>query len=233
MPTEHGHQFSIAPRFASALDWRERLHVSSRETPVEQSRISALSWHVASESDLALFVANETAEDAWRRNICLFSIPEHLRAKWWEMAAKQMEALPARPDCMEPFARAVAEFAQFKRMPLPRRCAFDVTLTSPVDEQEASLSPAELIQSSAAGTANSPIVARINLGDEQTALVFSNVGPEEIADASLIRLVLGPGEGVWFPSTELIYSVDRSGKTDLDVWLILKDEGGRMSKSDS
>jgi hypothetical protein len=170
-------------------------------------------------------VANDATDETWRRDICLFSIPEHLRAKWWNLAAKQIETLPARLDGMEPFAQAVAEFAQFKRLPLPRRCAFDVTLASPLDGHQTPRTEAKLFEASNAAAANSPVVARINLGDERTALVFSNVGPPELADNPLIRLVLDPGEGVWLPNTDVIYGVDCSGKTDLDVWLILKDEG--------
>jgi hypothetical protein len=218
MQREHGYRFSIAPRFANSLDWRERLQVGRRET----------SWRPASESECALLVANDATEETWRQDICLFSIPEHLRAKWWNLAARQIETLPARLDGMEPFAQAVAEFAQFKRLPLPRRCAFDVTLTSPQEAHQTPLAEAELFEASNAVAANSPVVARINLGDERTALVFSNAGPAHLADAPLVRLVLDPGEGVWLPDTDVIYGVDHSGKTDLDVWLILKDEGGRM-----
>jgi hypothetical protein len=213
MQREPGYRFSVAPRFANSSAWRERLQVGREKT-----------WSTASESECALLVVNEATDETWRRDICLFSIPEHLRAKWWDLAASQIETLPARLDGMEPFAQAVAEFAQFKRLPLPRRCAFDVTLTSPQDEQQSPLTAAEFIPSTNAAAATSPVVARINLGDERTALVFSNVGSAQRADAPLVRLVLDPGEGIWLPNTEVTYRVDRSGKTDLDVWLILKDE---------
>jgi hypothetical protein len=46
-------------------------------------------------------------------------------------------------------------------------------------------------------------------------------------DYPLVRLVLDPGEGVWLPDADVIYDDDCSGKQDIDVWLILKDEGGR------
>jgi hypothetical protein len=45
-------------------------------------------------------------------------------------------------------------------------------------------------------------------------------------DYPLVRLVLDPGEGVWLPDADVIYDDDCSGKQDIDVWLILKDEGG-------
>jgi hypothetical protein len=207
MPRDANYRFCVAPRFANPLPWQERLHVGG-----------GTSWHPASEVECAQLVTNDATDESWRQDICLFSIPEHLRAKWWDLAAKQLETQPARPDSMEPFAKSVVEFAQFKRVPLPRRCAFDVTLTAPQDQP----TPTK------AGAASTPVIARINLGDERTALVFSNFATAELGDKPLVRLVLHPGEGIWLPSSEVIYSVDGSGKTDLDVWLTLKDEGGRM-----
>ncbi len=92
-------------------------------------------WHPVSEAESALLVADETNDESWGRHVCLFAIPEHLRSQVvGAAAARQIETLPARIDGMEPFARAVLEFAQFKRVPLPRQCAFDVTLSSPLDE---------------------------------------------------------------------------------------------------
>lgn len=203
MPRDPNYRFCVAPRFANPLPWQERLQVGS-----------APAWRLASEAECAQLIANDATDESWQRDICLFSIPEHLRVKWWDLAAKQLETQPARPDSMEPFAKSVVEFAQFKRVPLPCRCAFDVTLTAPQDQQTPT-----------AAALNAPVVARINLGDERTALVFSNAATGQLADKPLVRLVLHRGEGVWLPSSDVIYSVDGSGKADLDVWLILKNEG--------
>ncbi len=230
------YRFSIAPRFASSLAWPARLQVGRRDGRSQQSAATTPNWHPPGEAEFALLLANELNDESWRRDVCLISIPEHLRAKWWEMAARQIETLPARIDGMEPFAQAVVEFAQFKRVPLPRQCAFDITLSSPLDEPTALISAADFNQSGAAdGTsANSPVIARINLGDERTALIFLNSArpssdvSSQSAEGPLVRLILDPGEGVWLPSQDVVCTVDRTGKTDLDVWLLLKDEGGRM-----
>jgi hypothetical protein len=259
MQLESGYRFCVAPRFTSGLSWSQRLQINRGEARIEPLGTANLAWHPANESQLNALVTSETREDAWRQDICLFAIPEHLRVKWWEMAARQIETLPSRLDGMEPFARAVAEFAQFKRVPLPRRCAFDVTLTSPHEDSIEQPSAAQVFRQSLVVEANggrSPVVARINLGDERTALLFLNLSRSRMtelldhqgykaADSTetsdvvhtllaqfatypLVRLSLDPGEGVWLPTNEVIYGVDRSGKADLDVWLIVKDEGGRI-----
>jgi hypothetical protein len=233
MQWEPNYRFSIAPRFASLLAWPARLQVGQGGSSSERREATTPNWRPASELDCGLLVANETNDESWRRDVCLFSIPEHLRAKWWELAARQIETLPARIDGMEPFARAVVDFAQFKRVPLPRQCAFDVTLSSPLDEPTAPMTLAAVICSRAAdeSSANSSVIARINLGDERTSLIFWNAASpggefQSLAiDGPLVRLILDPGEGIWLPSRDIFCSVDRTGKTDLDVWLLLKEEG--------
>jgi len=237
MQWEPRYRFSIAPRFANSLAWPARLQLGRRDPQSEKSAATTPNWQPASEAEVALFVADEANDESWQRDVCLFSIPEHLRAKWWELAARQIETLPARIDGMEPFARAVVEFAQFKRVPLPRQCAFDVTLSSPLDEPATPIAAVDLDPSSSAdGTsANSPVIARVNLGDERTALIFRNPARSgsdvhsQSADGPFGRLILDPGEGVWLPSTDVVCTVDRTGKTDLDVWLLLKDEGGSVA----
>jgi hypothetical protein len=259
MQLEPGYRFSLAPRFTSGLAWSQRLQIEGGEARGEPLNSADLAWHPASESQLDALVTSKSPEDAWRRDICLFAIPEHLRAKWWEMAARQIETLPTRLDGMEPFARAVAEFAQFKRVPLPRQCAFDVTLTSPDQGSIEKPSAGQVPRRSwvvEATDGSSPLVARINLGDERTALIFLNLSRSRMAEMlklqghkaaaatetsdqvdaflsifsgyPLLRLFLDPGEGIWLPNDEVIYRVDRSGKADLDVWLTLKDDGGRL-----
>jgi len=267
MQLETGYRFCMAPRFANGLAWNERLQVDDGMTRAEPGLPPERSWHPASESERSVLVASETSADAWRKDVCLFAIPEHLRAKWWQMAARQVEKLPAGLDGMEPFARAIADFAQFKGVPLPPQCAFEVTLTSPADPPgstsagaiEATTAGDVLQRSRRAGAVapSAPVIARVNLGDERTALIFLNLRGSRITemvndqresrkaaiateegdpvcsflahfpDYPLVRLFLDPGEGVWLPDADVIYADDRSGKQDIDVWLVLKDEGGR------
>jgi hypothetical protein len=204
--------------------------------------------------------------ESWRHDLCVFAIPDHLRAVWWELAAKQVETLPAGLEGLEPFARAVADFAQFKGVPLPPQCAFEVTLTPPVDAATSTNTSTitaggrgallRLSRAADADAASSREIARVNLGDERTSLIFLNLRSSRIAEMladrprsaesttrvehgdvvrsflshfpayPLVRLVLEPGEGVWLPDADVIYDDDRSGKSDMDVWLILRQAEG-------
>jgi len=105
------------------------------------------------------------------------------------------------------------------------------------------------------------VIARVNLGDERTSLIFLSLRPSRIAEMlkgrghsgesaipvtggdvkqgdqvcsflehfpayPLVRLFLDPGEGVWLPDADVIYDDDRSRKSDIDVWLILRKAEG-------
>ena len=272
MQLETGYRFCIAPRFANGLAWDERLQVNGGVTRADTGLLPDPTWHPASDSERTLLVASELSPDAWPQHVCLFAIPEHLLAKWWELAAGQVETLPTGLDGMAPFARAVADFAQFKGVPLPQQCSFEVTATAPAGlptttnaDGIAAPSAGPLFPSSRTVfplsrtaeliAAKSPVVGGVNLGDERTTLLFLNLHRSRMAellngkrhgsqavgvtagdlvdlflahfpDYPLVRLVLDPGEGVWLPDANVIYDDDCSGKQDLDVWLILKDQVG-------
>jgi len=292
-----GYRFCMAPRFASALSWNERLQINGGVTRIEEGFIAEPTWHPATDSERAVLVAGETtnpssaaakdpavvrlppatpqaasgddcrpSEESWRQDLCVFAIPEHLRAVWWELAARQVETLPAGLEGMEAFARAVADFAQFKGVPLPPQCAFEVTLTPAAGpptstsmgaiETPARAPILHLSRAADAGAASSRVIARINLGDERTSLIFVNLRSSRIAELlagrlcsadsassaqegdqarsflahfptyPLVRLVLEPGEGVWLPDADVIYDDGRSGKSDIEVWLIVRQAEG-------
>lgn len=256
MQLENGVRFRMAPRFARRLAWNQRLQLSAIKPLSAHHDLHGDRWLQAGEQDCSLLVATESSDDAWHHDLCLFAIPEHLRARWWELAARQAETLPAPLEGMESFAREIAEFAHFKRVPLPRQCTFDVTLSAAETPAGRPLPPSWEAEAVAG---NAPVVARVNLGDERRALIFLNLGRSRLAelldgpgqgrkaataprddlvrafgaqfpDYPLVRLVLDPGEGIWFPSSDVIYAADRCDKADLDVWLILKDEGGKIKE---
>ena len=164
---------------------------------------------------------------------------------------------------MEPFAREILEFTSFKQVPVPRQCRFELTVSPPgrPDLSHAAEPDTVIAGSSSAErkTNHSPPIARVNLGDERSAMVFLNLGRRRIAEMlgtesaadsaidgavqplatddlvrrflgrspeyPLLRVILEPGEGVWLPCADVICDVDRTCKEDLDVWLVLKDEG--------
>jgi hypothetical protein len=210
--------------------------------------------------------------EVWRQHLCIFAIPEHLRGVWWELAARQVETLSAGLDGIEAFARAVADFAQFKGVPLPPQCAFEVTLTPPAGRPSSTDMGAieapprgpvlQFPRAPGVSPASAPVIARVNLGDERTSLIFLNLRPSRIAEMlegrdrseesaipveegdplcsflehfpayPLVRLFLEPGEGIWLPHADVIYDDDRSGKPDIDVWLNLRKTEGGRMKAE-
>jgi hypothetical protein len=211
MDLQAGYRFCNAPRFHAARPWPERLRLGGGDA-----------WRPPTEAELALLVAaGEAGDDAWGRDVCIFAVPEHLRSLWWDLVA----AAPDAPPDAGPLARAFADFAQFKRMPLPARCSFDVVLTPP-----------------GRPAAVGPFVAGVNLGDERSSLVLLNLSPARLEERlgssaegvvgrfltafpgyPLVRLALDPGEGAWLPPGAVV--VDRGpSDRDVDVWLAIRGE---------
>jgi hypothetical protein len=212
-----GYRFCNAPRFHAAWAWPERLRLGSGDA-----------WRPPTEAELALLVAGEAGDDTWGRDVCVFAVPEHLRSLWWDLVAA---AADAPPDA-GPLAQAFADFAQFKRIPLPARCSFDVVLTPPGQPAAGTAGPA----------GQGRVVAGVNLGDERTTLVLLNLPPARLEERlgppaeglverflaacpgyPQVRLALDAGEGAWLPPGAIV--LDRCpSERDVDVWLALRGE---------
>jgi hypothetical protein len=203
---EAGCRFCNAPRFHATATWPERLRLNGGVVRDGDRYVPEGTWRPPTEAELALLVApGEAGEESWEERACVFAVPDHLRSLWWDLVA----VAPDRPPDVAPLARAFADFAQFKKMPLPPRCAFDVVVTPP-------RRPAAV----------GPFVAGVNLGDAPTSLIMLNRSPtiRFFADSPgypLVRLDLGPGEGVWLPPAALV--LDRcTSDRDVDVWLAIR-----------
>jgi hypothetical protein len=261
-----GYRFRMAPRFATGLSWNERLQLNGGVIRSGDGFRAEPAWRPANDSERALLLADDqpagsekAAADPWQTDVCLWTIPEHLRAKWWDLAARQVETLPSGLEGMAGFARAVADFAQFKGVPLPAECTFDVTLASRDDRADSTTG--ETAEDSARrflwrgsqaadAAASSRVIARINLGDQQTSLIFLNLRPQQITEMlasrpanaalavqdenpvslflqsfstyPLVRLILAPGEGIWLPGANVVYEADCPTTSEIDVWLNLR-----------
>jgi hypothetical protein len=141
--------------------------------------------------------------------VAVFAVPEHLLSLWWETAGGGPEGAVE----LEPFARAFAGFARFKRMPLPDRCTFVVLATPPGMVAEGLGEPASVAD-----------VAGVNLGEETAAVVLCNLPPGAPAagpDYPLVRLILEPGEGLWLPAG-LTWSRCTLQTRELELWLAVR-----------
>ncbi len=99
-------QVGVAPRFHSDLALANRLNDATQLEPA-------------------------TRPVLWTQDVCLFRLPEHLRRKWWNLAAKEiLEQSPERKGLKE-FLEAFREFAEFKSMPLAEDAKLSVLIRAP------------------------------------------------------------------------------------------------------
>ena len=169
-------RFAVAPRFHVRADWPQRLDAKGAPLPV--------------------------ASDPAPGDALLFNLPAHIRALWWSAAESMQEARGG--EAYQGFVAQVVEFLQFKQMPLPESCAFDVRVSKP------GLRSTRLD----AAPGDRRTVARINLGDAATHLRLTE------ADR-VFRLRLEAGEGLWFPPRGLEDDGDTLDKLEIDAVLVL------------
>lgn len=67
----------------------------------------------------APLLSPEDGSGKWNEDICVFSIPAHLRDRWWQQVAPDMTAAFSSGQPLEDFLTAVEEFAKFKGLELP------------------------------------------------------------------------------------------------------------------
>jgi hypothetical protein len=240
MRLESGYRFRGAPRFHRAFRWADRLCVNGGVDPSDPALPPRPDWRAATAEELAL-LADDTdsppevsdATDALQT----FSLPRHILSRWLEVAGGLAGGPAGEPPGYRQFARDVASLLTFKGLPLPPRCAFDVVLAP------ASAPPPPGSRPSAADGPR--VVALVSLGDAPTSLAFLNLPPPRLAallpdstadpgadvarrflaafpDYPLVRLTLGPGEGVWLPPAGGAFR--HCPAEGLEVWLVLRQE---------
>jgi hypothetical protein len=202
---EPGLAVTVAPRFHLPGAWPERLRVNSGVEARDGRFFPRGDWRPPAPEELALLAGGDGAPasaDGFRAEaLSLFHVPEHLRRRWWDLAARQ--ANPAGIDAaeFEAFLRAVVDFCRFKGLPLPRTCAFDVVVTAPgrastrVDAAAGCLAGLAFDLPPTEGTAPRPLGA-VNLGDEATSLVFLNLPAARLQD----KLHAAPGSPGDYPT---------------------------------
>jgi hypothetical protein len=233
MQLEPGYRLRVAPRFHSPTPWADRVCLGA--TAWQDGRpLPETAWRPATGAELSVLLAEDAA--GAEQDFSVFTVPDRLRALWWELAGSS-----DTPD-IEPLARAVAEFAHFKGLPLPGRCVCDVVLTP----------PGQALIGAGGTAAGSEPAAGINLGDERTAVVLLNLPPSRLRELldirsrdegsgeplsgwplarrflsefptyPLLRLSLEPGEGVWVPPGGEIWHGHTAGKQEIDVWFVIR-----------
>ncbi len=158
---EAGVRLVHAAHFHQTRPWLERVRINSGVV-IEGGRVLPRDdWRIPTAEEIALLTTGDAAPGD---ELALFNVPKRLCDQWWSLGADQDAA------AFDGYAGEVLEYLEFKQLPLPRRCAISVVVSSP---GVASTRP------DAGGLTAVPalagMVAGINLGDEEAAMLFINV----------------------------------------------------------
>jgi hypothetical protein len=234
---EPGIRVGFAQHFQAARPLGERLQLNTGVVTDAGRFWPRTDWRFPSADELALLTAGEAEPGALR----LFAIPERLRTGWWEFAAAQTDGASESALTFNQVAGEISEFLGFKRLPLPRPSALEVIVSAP---ELPSIKP-----EMAGLAAPSPwpgLRSGINLGDQETSLVFINLDEEQLRERQLdcsrtapflelvaafltahpeypvMQIRLQPCEGYWLPPTSLAFDFDTRGRGEVDVQLLIR-----------
>jgi hypothetical protein len=133
--------FAVAPDFHLGGAWLDRLLVAGDE-----------GWRAPHEDELAALVAEAPGPDV---PALLFTVPAHMRAKFWEMLGE--EAAEGTGDFVT-FAAVLREFLAFKKLAPPGDAVFDL-----------------VVQDVGGAVGRAGLWALINFGDETLLLDWPGV----------------------------------------------------------
>jgi hypothetical protein len=194
---------AVAPRFHQAADWAGRLTAGAGVSEADGRFFPRGPWRPLTSNEITLLTsrpATDPEKDAEAG--CLFQIPDHLRAAWWELLDRSVEAGGAALPGFEGFTRQVAEFLRFKHMEAPPGLLMEAVVTAagrcsmrsdPETGAPAGLGPS--LPPWAAWPLPEGVVlprlwAVVNLGDEDARLILI---PHPIQDLAAHLAVRPPG----------------------------------------
>lgn len=203
----------VAPRFHHPIGLAPRLEVGGAVARDDGTGWRPLGdWSAPAQAAIARLIREPRPDcaqhvpDLAPDEIGLIRFPEHLRALWWRLAeGDRIDAGQLDEAAFAAFASAALEFLRFKHMPVPERSLCEVVL-SPAGRESTGL---------AAAGANPGATVRcaVNLGDQRTYLFLpttaalqqgSDARGEPNGPVSLVRIHLGPGDGLWLPDGAVI-----------------------------
>jgi len=204
-----GLTLGVAARFHVRSRWAERLCLNGGIERVDAGLHPRADWRPPTADELSMLVDEAPpGVNPLRTNV--LAIPAWLRTAWWDHVDQ---------TGYERFASDVLEFLRFKDLPLPPLCEIEVTVSRP-DQTRTHLHDV---------TKAAPL-AVVNLGDEASHIILSNLPPSAMADRSvearsaypLVRIRLDPGEGLCFPPCGVICDGWTREKRELDVVLTIR-----------
>jgi hypothetical protein len=209
-------RLTVAPRFDLAADWAGRLTVGAGVSEADGRFFPRGPWRPLTVDEMPLLISGpESGLEKDAEAGCLFQIPAHLRAAWWDLLDRSVEAEDTALPGFEGFTGQVAEFLRFKQMEVPPSLQMEAVVTAagrcsmrsdPETGAPAGLGP------SLAPWAVCPLLegavlprlwAVVNLGDEATRLVLMPVPIQALAANQALR---HPGQPLPATVAELVGS---------------------------
>jgi hypothetical protein len=187
---------TVAPRFHLEPDWTARLAVGTGVREADGRFFPRGPWRPLTADEMSLLIADpENDAEAG----CLFQIPDHLRAAWWDLLDRSVEAGGTALPEFEEFTRQVAEFLRFKHMEVPPSLQMEAVVTAagrcsmrsdPDAGTPAGLGPS-LAPWAACALPEGGVLPRlwsvVNLGDEDSRLVLIAVPIQTLAANLTLR----------------------------------------------
>src|SRR4051812_28419751 len=193
-------RLTVAPRFHLAPDWAARLAVGTGVWEADGRFFPRGPWRPLTADEMTLLISGpEYGPEKDAEAGCLFQIPGHLRAAWWDLLGRSVEAGDAALPGFEDFTRQVAEFLRFKQMEVPSSLRMEAVVTAAgrcsMRSDRETGTPAGLGPSLAPwavcalpeGGVLPRLWAVVNLGDEDTRLVLIGVSIQGLAADLALR----------------------------------------------
>ncbi|MBL8797370.1 MAG: hypothetical protein JNM56_25940 [Planctomycetia bacterium] len=191
-----GCRFAVAPHFHLPGDWSSRLLIGAGIAEADGGFIPRSSWRPPTAAELSVLVEPPplaNLEDVG----CLFLLPQHLRAEWWQWLERTHESNKAGAQSAQaPFsnlAQRIGEFLAFKQLAVPDGARWDAVISDPMQlltpwcldgRRFGGLRCSVAPWASWAVTAEPPcpcLWGGINLGEEPTSLVVINLPLAKLA----------------------------------------------------
>ena len=183
---------TVASRFHLDPTWAARLAVGAGVSEADGRFFPRGPWRPLTTDEMTRLVeADESGPEKDTGAGCLFQIPAHLRAAWWDLLDKAAATGGGTLPGFDDFTGQVAAFLRFKQMEVPPRLEMEAVVTaagrcSMRSDRDTGI-PAGLGPSLAPWAAFAPpegalprLWAVVNLGDEDSYLVLIAVPIPEL-----------------------------------------------------
>lgn len=178
----------VARRFHLEPDWAARLAVGSGVSETDGRFFPRGPWRPLTADELSQVLAGPEHEP--ENTGCLFQLPGHLQAAWWDLLDGSVAAGGAALPGFEDFTGQVAEFLRFKHMEVPPNLQMEAVVTAagrcsmrsdPENGTPAGLGPSLAPWGVYSLESCLPrLWAVVNLGDENTQVVLLPVPIREL-----------------------------------------------------